>query len=132
MVSLMQRDLLEEICREVSGCEDVCGDIERACGEIREALYGGARRSLDRCQACVLGLYIEGLGRDMMIYEYDEKRVVFAVLEGVFLELREDGGEAVPLEHIDEYIRDLRDFGIYPEDLIKEITRWVRGSEPSP
>jgi len=126
-----------QICGGADQCLESCPDLEKACSDIIEILKSEMRRSFDQCVSCLLKAFIEGQGSgEVMIYSYDDKEIVFVRLRDFLFELRDDGGEAVPQVFLNEYLKDLEEFSLYPHETIEELKKWLgisqRFSEPSP
>jgi len=126
-----------QICGGADQCLESCPDLEKACSDIIEILKSETRRSFDQCVSCLLKAFIEDQGAgEVMIYSYDDKETVFVRLRDFLFELRDDGGEAVPHAFLNEYLKDLEEFSLYPHETIEELKKWLgisqKFSEPSP
>ncbi|MEM3806126.1 MAG: hypothetical protein QXV08_08730, partial [Desulfurococcus sp.] len=67
----------------------------------------------------------EEKGFEAMYYKHDDREIMFAKIERVLAELREDGGEIIPLESLREYLEDLENFSIYPSEVAERIRKWI-------
>ncbi|MEM3831926.1 MAG: hypothetical protein QXS89_07020 [Sulfolobales archaeon] len=115
----------EDLCGFSEECRDLCGDLERECSEILEILENPERRTINRCESCILREYLEEKGFEAMYYKHDDREIMFAKIERVLAELREDGGEIIPLESLREYLEDLENFSIYPSEVAERIRKWI-------
>ena len=118
--------MFSDICLGRDLCVDLCVDLDAECSDLIDLLDTKRRKTLSACQSCLLREYFENKdSASMLIYELDERTVVFIRSSDLFLELRDDGGEAVPLSEVMDYLSDLEEFSLYPSDLIDSLRKWL-------
>ncbi|MEZ0290118.1 MAG: hypothetical protein ABWJ42_03385 [Sulfolobales archaeon] len=112
------------VCSYAELCEEICEDLERTCEELIGFLKSSERKSINKCHSCVLRSFFEETGLSEVMY-FDEY-TLFIKYKNLLIELREDGGEIVPIDQLDEYISDLEDFNLYPREVVERLRSWAK------
>jgi len=61
----------------------------------------------------------------MMPYKLDDEDILFARYGDLFIELRGDTGEIIPVGELNDYLSDLEEFSIYPREVLNELKKWL-------
>jgi len=116
-----EEEMIRRLGELTEECKDICG--EEGAQPILRLVEGIVYEGCDRC---VIRTLIDRLGIDAFSISYTDGRYgEFVFLETHIIEITDENAQIIPIEDLEEYLKELQEFGLINQETVKLLLEWI-------